>query len=210
MAHAPTPSNTSVRPAVQRDLHFLPAIFNHYITHTVVSFRLKHVDVAFYEGVWEDTRKSGLPFFVSFTRSASEGTGGGTREDLIGYTYALPFRGSYPAYRHTVEISIFIHPEYHSLGVGSALMDTLMDALRMTQVPDPTLSLDSNGVAEEGEPGRIHQVLVVMSLDPNGRDNGHGLENFYGRWGFERVGHLKRVGYKFAMWIDVLILQVTI
>lgn len=205
-------SSIFVRSATHHDLHFLPAIFNHYITQTVISFRLKPVDIGFFETIWEDTRNSGLPFFISCIRTPAEHKEADVEEEtVIGYAYALPFRSSYPAYRYTVEISIFIHPEYHSQGGGSALMDALLGALRTARVLDPTLPLDRGDVVEEVDgPGRVRQVLSVMSLDPKGRDDGHGLENFYARWGFERTGYLKKVGYKFGMWIDVIFLQVTL
>lgn len=217
------------RPATPADLPSLPAIFNHYIVHSVISFRLNPVNADFYENVYTDTTCRGLPFLVATTSSPpllgsdfgehtdgnigeSEPTEG--EERVIGYAYALPFRPAYTAYRHTVEISIYIHHQYHSVGVGSVLMDVLMSALRTTCVPDPTQGVDTtSGEADVERPdgtGRIRQVLSVMSLDTEGRDGGQGLERFYGRWGFGRVGCMKSVGFKFGRWIDVLILQVTL
>ncbi|KAJ3562502.1 hypothetical protein NP233_g9532 [Leucocoprinus birnbaumii] len=164
-----------------------------------------------------------LPFLVATTlappaSSDSEVEGVAAVEKVIGYAYAFPWRASYRAYRHTVEISIYVDPAYQSVGAGSALMDALIAALRATRVRDPTNPNASTG--DEGETedplelpdgtGRVREVLSIMSLDTEGRDGGYGLANFYSKWGFEQIGHMKRVGYKFGRWIDVLMLQVSL
>lgn len=205
------------------DLPSLPPIFNHTITNGVTSFRLEPIGIDFFEDILNATYAHDLPFFVATTlpppaSSDVEDDGVATVEKVIGYAYAMPWRPSYRAYRHTVEISIYIGPEYHSVGAGSALMDALMAALRMTRVRDPTNPEASTGGEGEIEDlmekpdgtGRIREVLSIMSLDTEGRDGGYGLVNFYNKWGFEQIGQMKRVGYKFGRWIDVLILQVSL
>jgi phosphinothricin acetyltransferase len=195
-----------------KDLLELPPIFNHYIAHSVISFRLEPIDIDFFEGLLKTTYAHELPFIVATTTPTPPITESeDLKEIVIGYAYATPWRPNYAAYRHTVEISIYVNPQYVSAGAGSALMDGLMAALRTTRVRDPTtenfIRNDVN-LEQSNGPGSIHQVLVIMSLDPEGKEGG--LEKFYARWGFERIGHMKRVGYKFGRWIDVLMLQVSL
>jgi phosphinothricin acetyltransferase len=201
------------------DLPSLPPIFNHVISNSVISFRLSPLGVDFYEDILNTTYAHDLPFLVATTLtpptiSDKDTEGVASVEQVVGYAYAIPWRASYRAYRHTVEISVYVHPQYQSVGVGAALMDALVAALRTTRVRDPTLpETDIRGDEELERPdgtGRIREVLCIMSLDTEGRDGGYGLVKFYSRWGFEQIGHMKRVGFKFERWIDVLILQVSL
>jgi L-amino acid N-acyltransferase YncA len=204
------------------DLPSLPPIFNYTIINSVISFRLEPVDISFFTDVLNTTCSHNLPFLVATMLTAPntpDNEADIAVENVIGYAYAMPWRPSYRAYRHTVEISIYIDPEYQCVGAGSALMDALMAALRITRVDDPMVPGPVASTVNKGEvdlleqpngTGRIKEVMSVMSLDTEGRDGGYGLVKFYSRWGFEQIGHMKRVGYKFGRWIDVLILQVSL
>ncbi|KAF9442300.1 hypothetical protein P691DRAFT_624546, partial [Macrolepiota fuliginosa MF-IS2] len=204
----------STRQATTKDLPLLPSIFNHYIIHSVISFRLEPINVDFFETVYASTTARGLPFVVVTTPT----TGG--EQNVIGYAYASPYRPGYDAYRHTVEISVYVDHRYHSVSAGTALMDALMGALRTARVPEPTRfpskleeaprDVADDSVVNSERTGRVRQVLAIMSLDAEGRDGGHGLEKFYARWGFEKVGSLRSVGFKFGRWIDVSMLQVSL
>ena len=84
------------------------------------------------------------------------------------------------AYRFTVENSVYIHPEHHRRGIGRALMTQL---IRMAG----ELGYRSiiAGISADQEPSlRLHASL-----------------------GFEKVGHLHEVGYKFGLWLDVVTMQ---
>jgi phosphinothricin acetyltransferase len=47
---------------------------------------------------------------------------------------------------------------------------------------------------------KVRNVLGCMSVDENGLNKGLGLKEYYERFGFEEVGHLKHVGNKFDRW----------
>ena len=46
-----------------------------------------------------------------------------------------------------------------------------------------------------------------MAVDDESPGGGYELRDWYDRWGFVQVGHMKNVGFKFGRWLDVLILQ---
>ncbi|PPQ97010.1 hypothetical protein CVT26_006437 [Gymnopilus dilepis] len=234
------PSKTAhtIRPATPADLPQIIAIMNHYIAHTVISLRMDALTLTDYEGIFSSVRAQGLPFFVTETPSRGheaqvtgeegEGEEGETGKKVTGFAYAHGFRPTYTGYRHTAEITIYVHPSYHSQGVGTLLMDTLMGALRATNSsssssppspstnsstsPSPNPSPDSSTSpidANEHTPP-IKQVLSLMSLNEDGPNGGWGLRDWYARWGFEQIGHMKRVGYKFGRWVDVVMMQVSL
>ncbi|KAF7364713.1 hypothetical protein MVEN_00341100 [Mycena venus] len=109
---------------------------------------------------------------------------------------------SHKAYCHTVEITVFVHPEHLTRGIGSAMMDGLLFRLRNPE--------SLQGWALSKAPAAITEVLCIMAIDVNGKDSGYGLRDWYSRWGFQEVGRLKRVGFKFGIWIDTSILQLSL
>jgi len=73
-----------------------------------------------------------------------------------------------------------VHHEHHGRGVGSALMKELIDRAR----------------AEK------HHVIIA-GIDANQE----GSIALHTKFGFEKVGHLKQVGFKFSRWLDVIYME---
>ncbi len=94
---------------------------------------------------------------------------------VLGYAYATAFR-SRPAYQWAVEVSAYVRPEAQGRGVASALYGSLIEILRIQ--------------------GFIN-ALAGIAL-PN--DASVALHE---RFGFEPVGVLKDIGFKFMQWHDV-------
>jgi L-amino acid N-acyltransferase YncA len=98
---------------------------------------------------------------------------------VLGYAYAVPFRKR-PAYRYTVKHSIYIHHEHLRRGLGSRLMEALIDACAAAGFRQMIGYIDAANAASLA----IH-------------------DNF----GFRRVGYLPQVGYKFGRWTDSVMVQ---
>ncbi|KAJ7490653.1 hypothetical protein FB451DRAFT_1336743 [Mycena latifolia] len=129
-------------------------------------------------------RAQGLPYIVAVATDL---------HTVLGYAYASGYRmPSHKAYCHTVEITVFVDHKHHTQRVGSSLMNDLMSKLRNPASLQTEWALS---VAPE-----ISEVLY----------GGFGLRDWYGRWGFKEVGRLKRVGFKFDIWLDTLILQLSL
>ena len=94
---------------------------------------------------------------------------------VLGYAYASAFR-SRPAYQWAVEVSAYVRPEAQGRGVASALYSSLIEILRIQ--------------------GFVN-ALAGIAL-PN--DASVALHQ---RFGFEPVGVLKDIGFKFTQWHDV-------
>lgn len=94
---------------------------------------------------------------------------------VVGYTYAGKWKEK-SAYRYTVETSIYLDSGHLGKGIGSKLKGTMIEKLR-----------------ERG----FHSVISAISL-PNPASIAM-CEKF----GFQKVGQLREIGYKFDEWIDV-------
>ena len=139
-------------------------IYNHYIAHSVITF--EEVEVAAPEILRriEKTRHADHPWLV-----AEE------NQSLIGYAYACQWHER-SAYRHTVEISIYLSHIVTGRGVGSALYKELFHQLSLRSV---------------------HVVIGGIAL-PNAASAA-----LHEKFGMKKVAHFDAVGYKFDQWIDV-------
>ena len=94
---------------------------------------------------------------------------------VVAYAYATDFKKRI-AYNKTVEVSIYVKENQHRTGIGYQLFNKFIAELRQE---------------------KFHAAIACITL-PN-------LPSvaFHERFGFEKVGHFKEVGFKFNKWIDV-------
>lgn len=158
-----------VRPAGHEDIPAIAAIYAHHVLHGLASFEIDPPDTA------EMTRRrahiiqQGLPYLVAEI--------GGR---IGGYAYAAPYRAR-PAYRHTVEDSIYIDRDFTGHGIGSALLPALIAAC---------------------EAGGRRQIIAVIGDSANTASIG-----LHAKFGFARVGLLPAVGWKFGRWVDSVLMR---
>ena len=98
---------------------------------------------------------------------------------VAGYAYAVPFRKR-PAYRYTLKHSIYIDGDFLHAGIGRKLLPALIDACAEAGYIQMIGYIDSTNEASL----RLHEAC-----------------------GFERVGLLKSVGFKFGHWTDSVMVQ---
>ena len=127
------------------------------------------------------------PDLTEMTRRHAEVTGKGLpwlvaerAGQVLGYAYANHFRPR-RAYRFCLEDSIYLAPEAQGQGVGRLLLAELMACC---------------------EAGGCRQMLAVIGDSAN-----LGSIGVHRALGFEQVGLLKSVGWKFDRWLDVVIMQ---
>jgi phosphinothricin acetyltransferase len=159
-----------VREAAPGDLTAIAEIYGHYVRHSVATFEEVPPDVAEMTRRYEAIHERGFPYLVA------EGEG-----RVLGYSYAGPYR-TRPAYRYTVEDTIYLHPDAVGRGLGRLLLGTLIarcEALDLRQM-----------VAIVG--GRVETAASIA---------------LHGRMGFADLGALEGVGYKFGRWIETTFMQ---
>ena len=104
----------AVGPATPADLERVADIFAHYVWNTAVTFEQTPPTVADWRRRLDDLAGLGLPFLVART--------GG---EVAGYAYAGLWRRQ-PAYRHTVEDSVYLAAGRTGQGLGRALLGALL------------------------------------------------------------------------------------
>jgi L-amino acid N-acyltransferase YncA len=145
------------------------AIYGFHVIHGLASFEEEPPSVDELNRRRADVLDRGLPYLVAEM-------GGG----VLGYSYAAPYR-SRPAYRFTVENSVYVDHNLRRRGVGSSLLCALI----------------ARCIERE-----CRQMIAVIG----DRENMASIA-LHERLGFIRVGTLCAVGFKFGRWVDSVLMQ---
>jgi phosphinothricin acetyltransferase len=159
----------AVRDAAAADIPAIQRIYAHHVLHGLASFEETPPSVEEMAARRVAAIERGLPYIVAEI--------GGT---VAGYSYATPYRPR-PAYRYTVENSVYVDAARHRRGVGRALLAALIARC---------------------EAGPWRQMVAVIGDSANAASIG-----LHERLGFRRVGTLPAVGFKLGRWVDSVLMQ---
>lgn len=163
-------SDLLLRPAVERDLAAIAAIYDDQVLNGTASYELKPPGQAEMTRRWRALVDRGYPYLVAER--------GG---EVVGYAYAGPYRER-PAYRFSVENSVYVAPGAQRAGVGRALMTELIEICERLG---------------------FRQMIAVI---------GGGTEHpasvgLHAAHGFRVVGVIEGSGFKHGRWLDTMIMQ---
>jgi phosphinothricin acetyltransferase len=156
-----------VRPAIEADNAAIAAIWNHEVGAGTATTDTEPRDAAA-QRAWLAAHGSDHPVLV-----AEEGGA------VVGYGCLSPYRAK-PAFRRTVENSVYVERRHRRRGVGGALLTSLLAA-----------------AAARGH----HSVLARITAD-----NAASLR-LHERHGFGVVGVEREVAFKHGRWLDVVVMQ---
>jgi L-amino acid N-acyltransferase YncA len=160
----------AIRPAVSTDIPAITCIYAHAVEHGTASFELAPPDEAEMARRMTNLQEGGFPYLTGEIDGA-----------LAGYAYAGPYRAR-PAYRLTVEDSVYVLPDIHRHGIGRALLTALIE-----------------GAAARG----FRQMIAVIG-DSTRQAASIGLHETLG---FRHVGILQDVGFKHGRLLDSVLMQ---
>jgi L-amino acid N-acyltransferase YncA len=159
----------AIRPAALADISAITRIYAHAVEHGTASFELAAPDEA------EMTRRMRTLLDGQFPYLVAEVDGA-----VAGYAYASLYR-TRPAYRFTVEDSVYVAPDLQRRGIGIALLKTLIEASTAR--------------------GYRQMIAVIGDSDQAASIGVHKA------CGFAPAGNLKSIGYKFGRWLDTPLMQ---
>src|SRR6266850_6550021 len=158
-----------IRPATEADLPSITEIYGHAVRYGTATFELTPPDLAEMTRRFRALTDGGFPYFVA----ALEGR-------VVGYAYAGAYRPR-PAYRFTVENSVYLEPAIHRRGIGLQLLQALI---------------------AESEARGYRQMIAVIGDSANA-----GSIGVHARTGFQMIGTHSNVGFKFGRWLDTVMMQ---
>jgi L-amino acid N-acyltransferase YncA len=159
----------TIRPARPSDLPAVAAIYAHYVTNTAATFELDPPDQQAWSQRFRLIAEDGLPFLVAELDG-----------EVGGYAYCTPWKPR-PAYRGTVEDSVYVAPWASRRGLGTALLGALLSACSAAQVREVIAV-----IADTGDPGSAE---------------------LHRRYSFVEAGRLTGVGFKHGRRLDTLLFQ---
>lgn len=101
---------------------------------------------------------------------------------LLGFASYGPFR-TWPAYKYTVEHSVYVHKDYRGKGIGRLLMQRLIDAA-----------------------GEQQYHVMIGAIDAANESSIF----LHKKLGFTHVGTIKHAGFKFGRWLDLTLYQLVL
>lgn len=163
-------SELQIRPTVETDLPAITAIYAQAVREGTATFELDPPDVVEMTRRFRMLSEGGFPYLVAVQDD----------DGIAGYAYAGPYRPR-PAYRFTVENSIYLDPACHRRGIGARLLRRLI---------------------QECEAGGFRQMIAVIGDSANA-----GSIGLHTRCGFQMIGTHPHVGLKFGRWLDTVMMQ---
>ena len=161
-----------IRPSSDADLPAITAIYAHHVLHGTGTFETEPPSVAEMTARRADVLSKGLPYLVIEQD-----------DEIAGFAYGNWFKPR-PAYRHSVEDSIYLAPDLQGKGLGRALLAELMARF---------------------EAVGIRKVMAIVGDSANAASVGIHLT-----LGFTQIGIVESCGWKFGAWRDIVIMQKTL
>ncbi|OKH88452.1 GCN5 family acetyltransferase [Thalassospira sp. TSL5-1] len=160
-----------IRDAAPSDIPAIQGIYRQAVEEGTASFEEIAPDIEEMARRQKALQEKNFPYLVAIERETGQ---------LCGYAYAGPYRPR-AAYRHSIEDSIYILPEFHGQGIGSILMQHLIARC---------------------EKGPWRQMVAVIGDSQN-----KGSIALHRKYGFELVGTLRNIGFKLDRWLDCVLMQ---
>ena len=162
----------AIRPATLSDIPAITRIYAHAVKHGTASFELEPPDETEMTGRMQAVLDGKFPYLVAEVDGA-----------FAGYAYASLYR-TRPAYRFTVEDSVYVEPHIHRRGIGKTLLIKLIEACTALGYRQMVAVIgDSNQAASIG----VHRAC-----------------------GFEDAGNLRSIGWKLGRWLDTPMMQLAL
>jgi L-amino acid N-acyltransferase YncA len=161
-----------IRPSIDADLPAITAIYSHHVLHGTGTFETEPPSLADMSTRRADVLGKNLPYLV--LEEAGK---------VLGFGYGNWFKPR-PAYRFSVEDSIYLAPEAAGKGLGKLLLTELC------------AQLERRG---------IRKVMAVIGDSSNG-----GSVGVHRALGFSQIGVVQSCGWKFGRWLDIVLMEKTL
>lgn len=188
------PEHISIRQARESDIPGILGIYNDAILNTTALYTYEPFTLQMMQQWFTEKTAKNLPVFVAeypVAIKSSSGAAGPTdpadpagpadpaASPVAGFASYGPFR-PWPAYKYSVEHSIYVHKDQRGKGIAKKLLRTLIDHATTANLHTIVAGIDSQ-----------NEVSI----------------NLHKKFGFKETGQIAQVGYKFGHWLDLVFMQ---
>lgn len=160
----------TIRPATAADIAAITSIYADAVENGTASYELEPPGPGEMQARFEAVSGGGYPYIVAEEAGR-----------VLGYAYAAPFRPR-PAYRFTLEDSIYVAPDAKGRGIGRMLLARLIEESRKLGFRQL--------VAVIGDGGAESPSVIL-----------------HAKLGFSHAGRLQGSGFKHGRWLDTVFMQ---
>ena len=153
-----------IRLASENDLEAILAIYNDAILNTTAVYTYKEKTLEERQHWFYLKQEEGFPLWV-YEHD----------EKVVGYATYGSFR-EWPAYKYTVEHSVYVHKDFRKHGFGRALLETIIE------------DANTKGYA-----------TIIAGIDASNANSIY----LHEKLGFNAAGIVHKAGYKFGQWLDL-------
>ena len=157
-----------IRRAERKDVPAMREIFNEVLRNSNSIYREEEVSLEERYSWFDEKISHGFPIFGAYDG-----------EKLIAYAGYGSWRAA-QGYRKTVELTIYVDSAYRGSGVGSKLMQTVIDQAK-----------------NDG----LH--VMIGAIDSKNIDS----INFHKKFGFVETARMPEVALKHGQWLDLIFMQ---
>ena len=161
-----------IRSSFESDIPAITAIYAHHVLKNTGTFETEAPTELEMSTRRADVLSKGLPYLVAVDNG-----------QVLGFAYGNWFKPR-PAYRYSVEDSVYLAPDQHNKGLGRAMLAELLARC---------------------EAAGIRKMMAIIGDSANAGSVGVHLA-----LGFEQVGKIEACGWKFGAWRDIVIMQKTL
>lgn len=156
-----------LRPATEPDLNAINDIYNYYVLESTCTYQEKP-ELSDDRREWFHNHSYRYPATVAVCN-----------DQVVGWS-ALSLYHIRSAYKHTVENSVYVHHDWHRQGIGSLLLQDLIQKAR---------ALDYRAIVAGIDSDQAPSIAL------------------HAKFNFQHVGRLRQVGFKFGRWLDVIYME---
>lgn len=154
-----------IREATEKDLIDILEIYNDAILNTTAIYDYNVHTIEERIKWYEKKKQDGCPLIVYEDN-----------HKVVGFATYGSFR-VYPAFKYTIEHSVYVHKDYRSLGIGRTLLKELIKLANLDEYKTMVACIDS---------------LNEKSIE------------LHEKFGFKYSGTVKNAGYKFGKWLHLV------
>lgn len=153
-----------IRKAIREDVPQMLYIYNDVIVNTTAVYSYQPHTLEMRYSWFDERMKLGFPVYVAEEKG-----------NITGFSSYGQFR-VWPAYKYTVENSVYVHQQHRGKGIAKLLLKVLIDDARQKNYHAMIAGVDSGNEVSI----KLHEAF-----------------------GFVEVAHFKQVGFKFGRWLDL-------
>jgi len=158
-----------LKPCTEKQLPEILAIYNDAILHSTALYDYKIRTLNMMQTWYADKLKGHYPIVGAFDQNGT----------LLGFATYGKFRVQ-PAYKYTVEHSVYVHPDKRGHGIGKVLLSEIVRKAIEQDVHVMVAAIDASNAISI----KLHE-----------------------KEGFAFSGLIKQSGYKFGKWLDLALYQ---